>query len=192
MPVATLISWVLTASIGARMLRSLIVGRSLRRQRASSDGVFPGLLFFHFGLALTGLAVWIAFVITGRHWLAWAALALLTPAIGLGISTVTLWTPYPGPGGAPEDEGLAPGPARAGLAGPALVSQLPDELLSSALTDEQLAGQLIDDMIDRMLAPPAPAARESQWRLRALIPAAHGVGALSTFLLALLTAVSLR
>ena len=92
------------------------------------------------------------------------------PAIGLGISTVTLWTPYPGPGGAPEDEGLAPGPARAGLAGPALVSQLPDELLSSALTDEQLAGQLIDDMIDRMLADPPPPARESRWRLRALIP----------------------
>ena len=98
----------------------------------------PGLLFVHFSLALTGLAVWIGYVITGRHWLAWIAVGLLMPAIGLGISTVTLWTPYPGPGGAPEDEGLAPGPARAGLAGPALVSQLPDELLSSALTDEQL------------------------------------------------------
>jgi hypothetical protein len=191
-PVATLISWVLTASIGARMLRSLIVGGGLRRQRASQDGVFPGLLFAHFGLALSGLAVWTAFVITGRHWLAWIAVGLLMPAIGLGISTVTLWTPYPGPGGAPEDEGLATGPARAGLAGPALVSQLPDELLSSALTDERLAGQLIDDMIDRMLATPPPAPRESRWRLRALIPAGHGVGALATFLLALTTTVSVR
>ncbi len=43
--IATLISWVLTASIGARMLRSTIIGGGLRRQRASSDGVFPGLLF---------------------------------------------------------------------------------------------------------------------------------------------------
>jgi hypothetical protein len=190
--IATLISWVLTASIGARMLRSAIIGGGLRRERASSDGVFPGLLFFHFSLALTGLAVWIGYVITGRHWLAWVAVGLLMPAIGLGISTVTLWTPYPGPGGAPEDEGLAPGPARAGLAGPALVSQLPDELLSSALTDEQLAGQLIDDMIDRMLADPPPPARESRWRLRALVPVGHGVGALITFLLALLTAVTLH
>lgn len=193
MRIATLISWVLTASIGARMLRSLIVGRALRRQRASADGVFPGLLFVHFGLALTGLAGWIGYVISGRHWLAWAAVGLLMPAIGLGISTVTLWTPYPGPGGAPQDEGLAPGqpgPARAGLAGPALVSQLPDELLSSALTDEQLAGQLIDDMIDRMLAAPPQPPPESRWRLRVLIPAGHGVGALVTFLLALLTAVS--
>lgn len=189
MRIATLISWVLTASIGARMLRSTIIGGGLRRQRASRDPVFPGLLFVHFSLALTGLAVWAGYVITGRHWLAWIAVGLLMPAIGLGISTVTLWTPYPGPGGAPEDEGLAPGPARAGAA---LVSQLPDELLSSALTDEQLAGQLIDDMIDRMLADPPPPARESRWRLRALIPAAHGVGALVTFLLALLTAVSLH
>lgn len=192
MRIATLISWVLTASIGARMLRSTITGGGLRRQRASGDGVFPGLLFVHFSLALTGLAAWAAFVITGRHWLAWIAVGLLMPAIGLGISTVTLWTPYPGPGGAPEDEGLAPGPARAGLAGPALVSQLPDELLSSALTDEQLTGQLIDDMIDRMLAAPVPPASHARWRLRALIPAGHGVGALITFLLALLTAVSVH
>jgi manganese efflux pump family protein len=190
--IATLISWVLTASIGARMLRSAIVGGGLRRQRASKDGVFPGLLFAHFGLALTGLAAWICFVIGGNHWLAWTAVGLLMPAIGLGISTVTLWTPYPGPGGAPEDEGLAPGPARAGLAGPALVSQLPDEVLSSALTDEKLAGQLIDDMIDRMLAAPPAPARETRWRLRALIPAGHGIGALATFLLALTTTVTLR
>ena len=96
MRIATLISWVLTASIGARMLRSTIIGGGLRRQRASRDRVFPGLLFVHFSLALTGLAVWAGYVITGRHWLAWIAVGLLMPAIGLGISTVTLWTPYPG------------------------------------------------------------------------------------------------
>jgi hypothetical protein len=186
MRVATLISWLLTAGLGARMLRSAIAAGALARQRARGDGTFPALLFAHFGLALTGLAAWLCFVLTGLGWLPWLALGLLGPAIGLGISTVTLWTPYPGPAGAPDD---APAVA---LSEPALVSQLPDDVLSNALTDERLAGRLVDDMIDRMLADAPPVPSASRWRLRALIPVGHGLGALVTFLLALLTTVTMH
>ena len=44
----------------------------------------------HFGLALTGLVVWISFLATGVTGLAWAACGLLLPVAGLGMSLVFL------------------------------------------------------------------------------------------------------
>lgn len=181
MGIATLISWVLTASIGARMLASLIARGGLRRAPGGGRDRFPpALLVCHFGLALTGLAVWIAYLAAGPRWLAWAAVFLLMPAIGLGISTVTLWTPYPEPHGAPP------------AARRALISQIPGEALSGADADEQLSGQVIDDLIDRLMAGPPPRSPARGWRLKALVPAGHGIGATATFLLAVLTAAGAR
>jgi manganese efflux pump family protein len=173
MGIATLISWLLTASIGARMLASLIAGGGLRRAPGGGKDRFPPvLLVCHFGLALTGLAVWVAYLAAGSGWLAWAAVFLLMPAVGLGISTVTLWTPYPGPHGAPA---ASPAAQRA------LISQVPGEALT---------GQVIDDLIDRLLTGPPPATPARGWRLKALIPVGHGIGATATFLLAVLTAAT--
>ena len=117
---ATLLSWIFTASIGAYMLRSLVRHGALHRQRSVRDGLSPRVLYGHFSLALSGLVVWAAFLITGWGPLTWVAVALLTPAIGLGICTVTLWTPYPRSPGEPAQAagpGQARGPAR--LRGPA-------------------------------------------------------------------------
>ena len=106
---ATLLSWLFTAGIGAYMLRSLVTHGALRRQRSVRDGLSPRVLYGHFGLALTGLVVWAAFVATGWGPLTWVAVALLTPAIGLGICTVTLWTPYPRPAGGSARDADGPG-----------------------------------------------------------------------------------
>ena len=59
---ATLLSWLFTASLGAYMLRSLISHGALRRQRSVRDGLSPRVLYGHFGLALTGLVMWAAFL----------------------------------------------------------------------------------------------------------------------------------
>ena len=48
------------------------------------------LNFTHFGLALTGLLVWISYLATGVTGLAWAACGLLIPVAGLGMSLVFL------------------------------------------------------------------------------------------------------
>src|ERR1700722_3998698 len=45
--------------------------------------------------AVTGLLAWAAFLGSGARPLAWTAVALLMVAVGLGLCTVTLWTPYP-------------------------------------------------------------------------------------------------
>src|ERR1700733_11415770 len=92
---ATLISWLLTASMGAFMLRTWLARGGLRRERARGDGLPPQLIFSHAGLALSGLLVWSGYVATGTKAVAWTAVGLLMVTIALGLCTVTLWTPYP-------------------------------------------------------------------------------------------------
>ena len=181
--VITLITWLLTAGIGAYMLRASIARGALRRQRAITGALPPAVLFGHFSLALTGLVVWVGYVAAGYAALAWAAVCLLMPAIGLGISTVTLWTPYPGP-----DAGVPSGM----LAAPTddvLATRLTDDVLVSALTDDVLATRLVDDVVARVRTAPPRAATKPRGHLSPLIPAGHGVAALATFLLAVLSAV---
>ena len=95
MAVAALVAWVLTASIGAYMLRTWVARGGLRRQRATGVGVPPAVVFGHASAALTGLVIWAGFVKTNWEPLAWLGVALITAAIALGVCTVTLWTPYP-------------------------------------------------------------------------------------------------
>jgi hypothetical protein len=197
--IVTLITWLLTAGIGAYMLGTLIARGALRQQRASRGGLPPAVLFGHFGLAITGLVVWVGYLATGWAALAWSAVGLLIPAIGLGISTVTLWTPFPGPPAAARASPLAgqggTGPAGGMLAASAedvLASHLTDEALASALTDAVRADKLIDDLLAHLLADPPRAVRKPKWHLRALIPVGHGMAAGATFLLAVLTAAGAR
>jgi hypothetical protein len=182
--IATLIAWLLTASIGAYMLTRWIGSGGVQRQRAHPEGVGPGMIFGHMGGALTGLAVWVSYVITGWTPLAWAAVIVLMPVIGFGISTVTCWTPYPTPGG--------PGVAGGRLAAPTanvIATRVSDDTLTRALTDAELASRLIDEVLASLPAAPAPGRRRVKGQLAALVPASHGVLAFTTFLLAVLTAV---
>jgi hypothetical protein len=184
LPVITLISWLLTAGVGGYMFGSWIAHDGVRQQRANREGLGPGVIFGHVSLALTGLAVWTGYAITRWPPLAWSAVLVLMPAIGLGLSIVTLWVPYP----------VAGGPGRAGggrLAAPAeevLASRLTDSTLTHALTDAALASRLVDEVLASVTADPARK-RRPRGHAAALIPAGHGALALTTFLLAVLSAV---
>jgi hypothetical protein len=173
MAIAAAIAWVLTASIGVYMLRTWVTRGGLRRQRATGVGVPPAVVFGHASIALTGLVIWLGFIKTGWGPLGWLGVTLITGAIGLGISTVTLWTPYPiaAPGEAPPLARAAP-PASTALPADGF-----------KVTDEMIAG---------LLADPFPAARRPRPKLAGLIPVAHGFAALTTFMLAVLAAISAR
>jgi hypothetical protein len=54
--------------------------------------------------------------------------------------------------------------------------------------DEALTAQLVDELLARGLVPPPP--RTPGWHLRPLVPAGHGVLAVATFSLAVLSAVA--
>ena len=194
--IATLVCWAFTASLGGYMLRSLIARDGLRRQLGVRDGLHPGVLVAHFSLALTGLVTWICYLVTAAEPVAWLAVGLLVPGIGMGITTVTLWTPYPRPPGADQPGQAPPGQAPPVLAPPAekaVHGRLTDEALARALADEALTRKLIDEMIASL---PAEAAQQAQKKPKSspagLIPIMHGLGAVVTFALAVVTAAGMR
>jgi hypothetical protein len=201
-----LVSWLLTELLGAAMVRSWIAGggmRAARQRPARPDAMSVPVLAGHAGLNLAGLICWICFVLSGAAPLALLALAFMAPAIGLGISTVTIWTPYPGArrdtgasaesGGAesrsPEHTSAEPGPAESQPARlPAQSRIVPEDELKRRLSDDELAAQLVDELLSRSFAQPA--ATTVRWSWRPLVPLGHGVLAIVTFLLAVLAAIA--
>lgn len=190
MGIATLSTWLITAGIGAYMLRSWIAHGGRQRRRAGGGGLPPVVIYGHAGLASTGLAVWIGYLAARLPALAWAGAGLLMPVVGLGLAMVTVWTPYPSPAvagpGALGSSGVLAAPEANALAG-----RLTDETLAAALTDDVLAGRLADEVVARMPAG-QPTARKPRGYLTPLVPVGHGVAALTTVLLATVTAVSAR
>jgi hypothetical protein len=185
MAIAAMIAWVLTASIGAYMLRTWVTRGGLRRQRATGVGVPPAVVFGHASAALTGLLIWLGFVRTRSDLLAWLGVTVVAGAIALGVCTVTLWTPYPvadppSQGGRGGHGGLAgrAAPPNAGGSGGSFPREDPDTVT--------------DDMIAELLADPFPGSRRPRLKLAGLIPVAHGFAALTTFMLAVLAAIGAR
>jgi len=193
--IAALTTWLIDAVSGGYMLATWIARGGLRQQRTTGDRLAPRVIFTHFGIATTGLLVWVSYLVTVWIPLAWLAVGLLMLVIGLGISTVTLWTPFPAhrvdAGTAAGAAPAAGGPAVGALAAPAeetLTGALTDEMLNRALTDDVLLSQLVDDVVASVRAVPPRAAQGSRKHLTTIIPAGHGVAAIATFLLAVLTA----
>lgn len=194
----TLGTWLFDAVSGGYMLRTWIVRGGMRRQRAS-DRLAPRVVFAHFGMASTGLLVWVSYLVSRWIVLAWLAVGLLMVVIGLGVSTVTVWTPFPahradagtGPddagGGRPADDDAFATPAEEALTGGPT-----DEMLNRALTDDVLLSQLVEDVVARARDAPSRAARQRRAQLAILIPASHGLAAITTMVLAVLTAASTR
>jgi len=178
---ATLVSWLLTASLGAYMLRTWLARGGLRRERARAGGLPPQLIFGHAGLALSGLLVWVSFVASGARPLAWTAVGVLMVTVGLGLSTVTLWTPYPArkPGerraSAPWDE-------------PAVV--VPDAPAGAADAGDAQDSFITDEMIAKLLDDSYKSARHRPVKVNpaVFVPIAHGFAAIGTFVLAVMTA----
>jgi len=194
--IATLITWLVAGSAGIYMFGTWLSRGGPGHQRARHDGLPPAVILAHLSFGALGLLAWAGYVVTGWDALAWCAVGLLMPGIGLGICTVTLWAPYPAPpapGGPGGGSGPgAPGPVSGMLAAPAenaIGGRVTDEALATALSSEALAGQLINDMLAGLPAGQQPAARKSRRHLTPLIPAAHGLAAVATFVLAVVSAI---
>jgi hypothetical protein len=181
MAIAAMIAWVLTASIGAYMLRTWVTRGGLRRQRATGVGVPPPVVFGHASAALTGLLIWLGFVDTGLDLLAWLGVTAIGCAIALGVCTVTLWTPYP--------VAVPPAQGQEGLGGRAAP---PSAGGSGGSPPREDADIVTDEMIASLLADPFPASSRPRLKMAGLVPVAHGFAALTTFMLAVLAAISAR
>ena len=185
MAIAAMIAWVLTASIGAYMLRTWVTRGGLRRQRATGAGVPPAVVFGHASAALTGLLIWLGFVDTRLDLLAWLGVSVVAGAITLGVCTVTLWTPYPVAD--PPSQGGRGG--QGGLGGRAAP---PNAGGSGGSPPREDTDTVTDEMIADLLADPFPASRRPRLKMAGLVPVAHGFAALTTFMLAVLAAINAR
>jgi hypothetical protein len=79
---AALAAWLATVSLGLSMLARWITRGGWRQARRAPLNVA------HLGLALAGLVLWIAWLVTGVTGLAWAGCAALLPVTGLGMTMV--------------------------------------------------------------------------------------------------------
>jgi len=182
MRLAALISWLLTASLGGYMLHTWLVRGGLRRERARPGGLPPPLIFSHAGLAISGLLVWAGYLASGVRALAWTAVVMLMVIVGLGLCTVTLWTPYPA---------RKPGERRAHAPWDESAVVVPDTPAAAAEPAQEPDFEITDEMIRRLLEDSHSAGGHRPIRPNpaVLVPIAHGFAAISTFVLAVMAAI---
>jgi hypothetical protein len=87
---AALISWIVTAG-GGFVLLALWLRHGGMRQREGGRQIRPPLILSHFGLAATGLVLWILYVATDSDALAWIAFAILVAVAALGWTMFAIW-----------------------------------------------------------------------------------------------------
>jgi hypothetical protein len=100
---AALGCWLATVGAGLYLALRMLRRRGLRNRGRGAR--LPAVVLAHGGVALTGLAVWIAFIASGQTWLAWTGAGLTWVIAGLGMATLI--------GGLPESSSSRP-PSPAG------------------------------------------------------------------------------
>jgi hypothetical protein len=120
---AALAAWIVTVLAGSSLIAGWIAHGGLRQRGPRVAGVPRAVIIGHFGLALAGLGIWIAFVVTGLPALAWAAVAMILSVAGLGMATLAGGLPATAAGSRP----VGPGPATAArpTGAPAALTQAP-------------------------------------------------------------------
>jgi flagellar basal body-associated protein FliL len=99
---AALILWIVTALGGFYLLVTWL--RRGGMQQADSPGrrIRPPLILGHFGLAATGLVLWIIYVASDSDALAWIAFVLLLVVALLGFTMLAAWLAQRGGAAAAE------------------------------------------------------------------------------------------
>lgn len=91
MQIAALVIWTGTACFGLYLLGTWLSHGGLRQQ-ATRITVFPvALIFAHPLLAITGLSLWIVFLVTRRVLYAWCGFGVLSVSAMLGFVMLTRW-----------------------------------------------------------------------------------------------------
>src|SRR5919199_2366141 len=86
-----LVTWVLTAGGGFLMLGLWLKHGGMQQAETPGDRIRPPRILTHFGLAASGLVVWIVYVATDSEVLAWIAFALLLVVALLGFTMLATW-----------------------------------------------------------------------------------------------------
>jgi len=118
-----LIAWFVTALGGLYMLAVWLIENDATDQRNKASRLPLPVIVAHMTLAVSGLVVWVIYLLLDRAALAWAALGILGGIALLGFTMFARWIPvYRSTGAVPEPARV---PAGTGLepAGPAMIIQ---------------------------------------------------------------------
>jgi hypothetical protein len=88
---AALIAWVLTAGGGFVLLSIWLARGGMRQEGQSGSRIRPPLILSHFGLAATGLVLWIIYLANDSDTLAWIAFVILAVVAVLGWTMFAIW-----------------------------------------------------------------------------------------------------
>jgi hypothetical protein len=158
-----LIVWFITALWGLYMLAVWLIENDATRQGNSASRLPLPVILAHVTFAVTGLAVWVAYLLLDRPILAWTAVGILMAVALLGLSMFARWIPVYRMSGDGVRLPVGAGPGGGAMEGGAMERATPGVTLLREL----------------------PA--EGSFPL--LIVLAHGAFAVSTVILVLLTAL---
>jgi manganese efflux pump family protein len=88
---AALIAWIVTAGGGFVLLSIWLARGGMKQGREQGTKIRPPLILGHFGLAATGLVLWIVYLANDSKTVAWVAFALLAVVAGLGWTMFAIW-----------------------------------------------------------------------------------------------------
>jgi hypothetical protein len=90
-PVISLVAWIVTGLGGLFLLAIWLIEYDPDYQRAEATRLPISVLCSHVVLALSGLAVWILYLITDEERLAWITVAILLAVVSFGLTMAVRW-----------------------------------------------------------------------------------------------------
>ncbi len=93
MSFAALITWSAAVLAGLYMLTVWLIENDVSGRDTAPSQLPVPVVFSHLLLAVTGLVVWVAYLIFDRETLAWAAFGLLSVVALLGVTMFARWIP---------------------------------------------------------------------------------------------------
>jgi hypothetical protein len=90
---AALITWFTGVLLGLYMLTVWLIENDVTTRRAAPSRLPVPVILTHLTLAVSGLALWVAYLILDRVMLAWTAFALLGVIVLLGLTMFARWIP---------------------------------------------------------------------------------------------------
>ena len=93
MGIAALICWLVTAFGGLYLLAVWLIENDVTDEGGAASRLYGPVVLGHVLLALTGLVVWVLYLISDSDTMGWAALAILGSIAALGLTMFTRWIP---------------------------------------------------------------------------------------------------
>jgi hypothetical protein len=93
MGLAALISWLVTAFVGLYLLAVWLIENDVTHKGTARSHLPGPVILGHVLLALTGLGVWVIYLLSDTDMLAWTALGILLVIVALGLTMFTRWIP---------------------------------------------------------------------------------------------------